>query len=400
MLQRVNSLNEPLANNEYCLVEILRCSKVDHPFTCAIVWHEDENRYYIYSDERSLSGNRPNNSQVSGLPHPFLYTWMSDHYSSIHGANYILDNIEDCDFIEWRNAETTELGFCESNSCNFPSFISSRYTTNTIYDDMRGYHSHCYSDLNTPKKSFRGHRIGVELEVEFYSEELRDAFKMAKSNWFYKERDGSLNDNGVEIITIPLLPEDAKSVEFWRPLTDALNEKANSWDNGRCGLHIHIGREILGSTEDERQLTIGKLLLVYHEFIKDTYLNKKIYGRERGYNDHDGKTALSSATKELGVRILQDAEVAKKVQKSVIERSLYDRYFDVNITPINTIEFRKGRGSINPNRISMVVEYSEMLCMYAKQAVWQQLSYENFIHYLKANCKKGTSLYEIVMTYA
>lgn len=397
MLSKINFLNQPIGSDDYCLLKILKCSKVEHPFIGALVYHEDEERYYLYSNERNLNGCTPDESMATQLPIKFRFTWRSPRMEE-STASKVLKNWVDCQFKSWRIASDEDLE--EASSDGFGEFISPNYSKNEIYDDMRGYHSHCYSELNQPIKSFRGHRIGVELEVEFNDEDLKEEFAEVESNWFYKERDGSLNECGVEIITIPLLPKDAKSVEFWQPLTDALNEKANSWDNGRCGLHIHIGREILGSTEDERQLTIGKLLLVYHEFIKDTYFNRKIYGRERGYNDHDGKTTLSSATKELGVRILQDTEVAKKVQKSVIERSSYDRYFDINITPSHTIEFRKGRGSINPHRIAMVVEYSEMLCKYAKQAVWQQLSYENFIHYLKANCKKGTSLYDMVMSYA
>lgn len=401
MFTRIYDLRQELNPNEYVLVEIIECSRVRHPFKGAVIRVVDEcsDGCFLFSNEVAFDGACPMDGvQLQG----FRYSWALNS-NCLRYATNLLNLADDCCFSEVRLLSEDDVVAFQSHSPSsnvFGEFISPNYTQDEIYSGMSGYHSHVYSRLNRPKKAFRGHRIGVELEVEFNSTELKHQFTEVKSNWFYKERDGSLNDEGVEIITIPLLPKDAKSVEFWKPLTDALNERAISWDSGRCGLHIHIGREVLGSTEDERQLTIGKLLLVYHEFIKDTYFNKKIYGRERGYNDHEGKTPLSSAVKELGVRILQDNEVANKVQKSVIERSSYDRYFDINITPSRTIEFRKGRGSINPERIAIVVEYSEMLCKYAKQAVWQQLSYESFIHYLKASCKKGTSLYEYVWTYA
>lgn len=395
-MERIFDKTQTITANEFILVHFKKTSKGDCDFVGAIAYCELNGRYFLFSNSNRFRGGFADNSTFSALPCRFNYSWRALSSSDDLNLCEVLSNFDDATFHIW----DVYHGPIEDLHPRVVDFINPKYEVANIYRAQSGYHSHSYSELNRPIKSFRGHRIGVELEVEFNNEDLKDDFGIVESNWFYKERDSSLNDEGMEIITIPLLPEDAKSVEFWRPLTDELHDKTTSWDSGRCGLHVHIGREILGVTEDERQLTIGKLLLVYHEFIKDTYLNRKIYGRERGYHDNDGKTSLSSAVKELGVRILQDTEVAKKVQQSVVDRSSCDRYFDINITPRNTIEFRKGRGSINPERIAMVVEYSEMLCKYAKQAVWQQLSYENFIHFLKANCKKGTSLYDMVMSYA
>lgn len=396
-MERIFDANQPINSNQYLYLTIKTNRNRQATFV-ALAYSQEDERYYIFSNRRYYDGRKPSSDLFDQLPLRFAYSWQS----SIAQEGLTLNKV----FNEFRDLELYGLEILDDEvevttpSINAESFIHKNYSEDNLYTGQSGYHSHLYSELNTPVKSFRGHRIGVELEVEFEDEDLRENFNSIPSNWFYRESDGSLGDWGCEIITIPLLPKDAKSVEFWSSLTEAIEGVANSWDNGRCGLHVHIGREILGKTEDEQQSTLGKLLLVYHEFIKDSPFNRKVYGRERGYNDHDGKTTLSSAVKELGVRILSDGEVAKKVQKSLLDRSEYDRYFDINTTRSATIEFRRGRGSINPHRIAMVVEYSEMLCMYAKQAVWQQLSYENFIHYLKANCKKGTSLYDLVMNYA
>lgn len=396
-MERIFSANQPLNANNVIVVN-MKCNRVSNSFLAMIGYSTQTSRYYIFSNRSRMDDSRPEIELFDALPMQCSYSWKSEIANEGLPLTDIWALFSD---IAVTSYEVLDNGYIpEHANLGVDSYISESYTSDNLYSGQSGYHSHRYSELNTPKKSFRGHRIGVELEVEFETDEYRDDFNQKESNWFYRENDGSLGEWGCEIITIPLLPEDAKNVEFWKPLTDSINPIANSWDTGRCGLHVHIGREILGNTEDEQQSTLGKLLLVYHEFIKDTYFNRKIYGRGTGYNDHDGKTLLSSAVKELGVRILADNEVAKKVQDSVIDRSNYDRYFDINISRSATIEFRKGRGSINPSRIAMVVEYSEMLCKYAKQAVWQQLSYENFIHYLKANCKKGTSLHDMVMAHA
>lgn len=279
------------------------------------------------------------------------------------------------------------------------SFNSDKYTSDTEYIGFHSYHSHHGVPMNMPKCRFSGHRIGIELEVEFRTGSKRERFCDTPSNWFYRERDGSLGSNGCEIITIPLLPKDAKSVDFWKPLTDYLCSRAKSWDTGRCGLHVHIGREISGFSDEEKSETIGKLLYLYHHFVKDTRMNIKIYGRERGYHDQDGKSVAGSSAKELGSEVLKIKSVKDKVKDAMIEKSSRDRYFDINLRNTNTIEFRKGRGSINPERIAMVVDYCERMCLYAKSTPWQQISYEDFVKFLKATIK-NEKLLDIVNSYS
>lgn len=278
------------------------------------------------------------------------------------------------------------------------NFISDMYETRMRYTDYHSYHSHHGDYMNMPVSSHRGHRIGVELEVEFNDDDLRDDFIHMTSNWFYLESDGSLGDYGCEIITIPLRPQEAKSEDFWSPLTNYLKNKARSWDTGRCGLHVHIGREILGRSEEEQSETLGKLLYLYHHYVKDTRLNIKIYGRERGYNDHDGKTQVGDAIRLLGKEVLKVQSAKDAVRKEMIGKSNRDRYFDINIRNSATIEFRKGRGSINAKRIAMVVDYSERMCIYAKSTPWQQIGYEDFVKFLKSTVQ-NPNLLEIINGY-
>lgn len=266
--------------------------------------------------------------------------------------------------------------------------INDKYE-NMTYTGQHYYHYHHGCHLNAPMVRFNGHRIGIELEVEFDNSEDRDEFNSIASNWFYRERDGSLGNYGVEIITIPLLPQDAKDEEMWRSLCERLR-KARSWDTGRCGLHVHIGREILGKNEDVRQETLGRMLYLYHEFLKQTRLNVKIFGRERGYHDENGQTMESRAAKVLGNGIFKDASVKDRVKQSLIDKGDETRYFDINLQNPATIEFRKGRGSINAKRIAMVIEWCEIICKYSRQTPWSQIGYEDFVNYAKIVAKGET----------
>lgn len=266
----------------------------------------------------------------------------------------------------------------------YPSeFVSANYNRDMMYEGQQSYHYHHCSRLNTPIKSYRGHRFGVELEVVFNSESEKDEFIEVPSNWFYRESDSSIGSQGSEIITIPLLPEDAKSVDFWKPLCDAIESHAQSWDTGCCGLHVHIGREILGRGSEDSAENLGKILYFYHHHLKDTRLNIGIYGRSQGYHENDGKTREGDAVKLLGSDVLKQKSVSEKVREGMINRAECTRYFDINIQNERTIEFRKGRGSINPQRISAVVEYNELICKYAKSTPWVQISFEDFKAYLR-----------------
>ena len=275
------------------------------------------------------------------------------------------------------------------------SFINDKYTSDRIYNGVHSYHSHHGETHNKAKTATRGHRIGIELEIEFNSRDGRVMWhNKAKSNWFYSERDGSLSDyTGVEIITIPMNPKDIKNRETWEPLIDYLSGKAKSWDSPHCGLHVHVGREILGSNPEQQSETIGKLLYLYHHFVNGSSMNTKIFGRERAYNEKDGKTKEGDAVATLGSGVLKLKEVKDTLKKGMIDKSSTDRYFDINLQNTNTIEFRKGRGSIKASRIIMVIEYCEMLCKYAKQAKWEEMSREKFVDYIVDNVSKDSPLY-------
>lgn len=273
-------------------------------------------------------------------------------------------------------------------------FFLPTYERTMIYSGIHSYHHHHGVTQNKPTSTCRGHKIGVELEVEFTQSSYKETWRnKAKSNWFYCERDGSLNDYGVEIITVPMRPTDIKSPKTWEQLIHVLSGKAKSWDSSRCGLHVHIGREILGSNAEQQSETIGKLLYLYHQHLNGTSMNTKIFGRSRAYNEKDGKTEEGAAVATLGSAVLKLKEIKDKLKDGLITKSRSDRYFDINLQNTHTIEFRKGRGSIKTSRIIMVIEYCELMCKYAKAAKWEEISKENFVEYIVSNIKKDSPLY-------
>lgn len=266
----------------------------------------------------------------------------------------------------------------EGAESELDSFICNRYDTAHEYVGISDYHSE--REYNQPIKKEKDYFIGIELEVEFKSLAELSHFTNKPSNWFMRERDNSLNSFGCEIITIPLNPTDAKDSDLWETVCSDIRRHAVSWESPRCGLHVHIGREIFKGHDEED--CIAKMLYLYHHFLKNTGMNTNTFGCSVGYREDDGRTKTSIAASLLGSVVLRDEEIKNKVKKEIISKSGGIRNMDINITNDDTIEFRKGKGSINANRIVAVVEWCELMCKYAIRTPWQQISLDDFMAFL------------------
>ena len=271
-----------------------------------------------------------------------------------------------------KEAELKEMGFT----------YSELYTTESWYKGRHDYHhSHGSSfRFNKPvKPSKYPFKVGIELEVIANDDAAYRKITELKSNWFFMERDGSLDSNGVEIITIPLRFEDASNPSFWKPFTAWLSKYAKSWTKSCCGLHVHIGNEVFnvdGKSVDELK---ARLSYAYNYCIDDTEFNKNIFGRAAGYSATKHKTKVGDAVATLGsltkstAKLIKDKDVQKALIEETNNTARNNRYYDINFSNSHTVEFRKGRGSINCERISTVVMYCYLMALWTRKAKWEDL---------------------------
>lgn len=279
-------------------------------------------------------------------------------------------------------------------------YISKNYKKDHLYSGIHGYHYHHGREMNEPKGySVKKGRIGVELEVEFTDYDKCSEFKASKSNWFYLEHDGSIGRHdwdGVEIITIPLRPQDAKDLNFWADnLTNHICQDANSWDtNGRCGLHVHIGNERLGGHPLAIEENQAKLIYFHEHFLKDHPMTEAVYGRSRSYHEADGRTDHGEEFSRVHKMMIKDRKKQIELKDATRnDRNCHYRYHAINITNSKTTEFRLGKGSLNPMRIAAVVEWCDLQCEYARRINWGQMSVEDFVDYLKLTASDNLKQY-------
>ena len=406
MLTRINgaTLSTVLGDNEYVMFNDHR----DASRKSMVMKSADDGRvYFLFDGSYGVCGTAPSpryDSTICALLNTSsVRSWVVERGIQNNPISRLLDWLyNDCGHVDAgslviESATTTTT--TTTTSVEEGAFILKGYETTSIYSGQRGYHSSHSTAMNQPIDGLKdgAYRIGVELEVEAKSYSLRRVINKVKSNWFMQETDGSLSDErGIEFVTIPLLPKDAKSVKTWEPLVEYLKDKATSWRSSRCGLHVHIGREAFGKDENERQGTLGKLLFFYYENIKPLDWNTKIFGRSTTYSERAFNCKESQAIKTLGLDLMKDKKIRAKVDKGLKDAANVTRYFDINVQNANTVEFRKGKGSICADRISAIVTYCDLMVRYCKKTAWDKMTTEGFVEYVKKNAPKTSMLFRFL----
>lgn len=264
------------------------------------------------------------------------------------------------------------------------------YTRTEMYSGFGGYHSNQRSHrFNTPLVADKPWRIGIELEVYARSREAFNTITGARSNWFQCERDGSLGqaEYPIELKTIPLRACDAKSVDFWDAPMRRLASLAKSKEYRSTGLHVHIGKEILGSNTREQNDTLNKLCWFYVYRVEsnpDAHAkNVTMAGREHGYAGtlEDSKAELANFAELVGYKAACGNKQAFDMMAGQVRQKTASQRWDINIQHLNdygTIEFRKGDGRISKTRLAGLVTWWEQMVLYCRNHSQDQLDFDDF----------------------
>jgi hypothetical protein len=181
-----------------------------------------------------------------------------------------------------------------------------------------------------------GARYGIEIEVE-YAKDVLDltAYERATSrllkNW-RSEEDGSLRNQGTELISRPLQPE---------ALTEAISDaydwinKAGKAPSSRCGLHVHVN---MGGHDAER---FSDIVATY--ILAEPYLFG-VVGAEREQNTYCIPWYLDLAQYRMAQGLVQSLYAGQPLRKrDIIESGTMCKYSALNVLPLfkyHTIEFR------------------------------------------------------------
>jgi len=201
--------------------------------------------------------------------------------------------------------------------------------------------------------------LGVELEVDKGKDaqvcagEIEDITSDVYMKW-----DGSLEDDGFEIVSHPATLGYHKNELKWKEIVKKCREYGYlSHDTSTCGLHVHASRKFFGVTEEAQDLGIAKVVMLVNRFW-DNYILPLSRRKKSGLRWCAKGTAL-----EVSVTDAPSVVSHKLKEKKYVE----GRYVAVNLQNLNTIEFRMFRGTLKVSTIIANLEFVDAICRFAKR---------------------------------
>ena len=206
--------------------------------------------------------------------------------------------------------------------------------------------------------------LGVELEIDGagesdYTVEKINSIMNNNDNFVYCSHDGSLTE-GLEIITQPATLKYHKSIsKKYKKLFEMLKEMGYASDKTTtCGLHVHFNRDFFSDNEE-------------------LYISKLLYLIDKNWDDvikfsRRNKHRMDRYAKKLDIP--QDEYIRYSNKK----RNHDYHYYAVNLSNINTIEFRMFKGSLNIDTFMATLQFVQSCIMIAKNKSAEEIQHMSF----------------------
>lgn len=247
---------------------------------------------------------------------------------------------------------------------------------------------HNYSYKPEPEIGYKNDResrehltFGVELECEPRNDggnvrmgacELSDRIDEIPGGRTYCKSDGSLS-NGVEIVSHPGTLAHHMYVMHWRQIQRTC-EKAGfrSHDAANSGLHVHVGRAQLGSTDAERDDVTRKVHVLFALYAAEL---TRFSRRRRSCLEQWAPIDRLGVTPDDIRRVSSGAQLASWASARVpAYRSNHnDRYTAVNVTNRATVEIRIFRGTLKRDTLIAAIQLVSNVFEYAMTHDWADI---------------------------
>lgn len=246
---------------------------------------------------------------------------------------------------------------------------------------------HNYSYKPEPEIGYKNDResrehltFGVELECEprrngapkMDADELSDRIDEIASDRAYCKSDCSLS-HGLEIVTHPGTLAHHMYVMHWRQIQRTC-EKAGfrSHDTENSGLHVHVGRAQLGSTDAERDETIRKVQVLFVMYAAEL---TRFSRRTRSRLD-EWASFRSFGVSPESIRATDGDALAAWARSSVPtfeDDDHLQRYTAVNLMNRATVEIRVFRGTLKRDTLIAAIQLVSNVFEYAMTHTWDEL---------------------------
>lgn len=250
--------------------------------------------------------------------------------------------------------------------------------------------------------------VGVELETEERRGiKIDTMLKTLKSNWFHFESDSSLctaRTQGYELITEPLPPRAYRNPRLWAGLQNLLTPWVESYGYEQTGLHVHVGIDMFESCDllpfvhkaDRRMLGKYIAAAVYYVLLPRAFVDKVMLRSNTRYCAQTSCPSIDRIRNQLFAnKSATGYDVINIVSEELLRRApgthisnintggclrsidtnprYLEQHFEsfnghgaeVNASPVYTIEFRRGKGTLHSLSIHRMVELASLVVRYA-----------------------------------
>ena len=212
---------------------------------------------------------------------------------------------------------------------------------------------------------------GVEDEVDSRNPEMRDKARPTAeaikelTDRVYMKHDGSLC-YGFEIVSHPGTLAHHMYEMPWRGIcSKALKAGFRSHDAGSCGLHIHCGRQELGTTDEERNRTIRKVVVLMNRYWQEiTRFTRRSEDRLQQWASLNYVSGYNPSVH------IDDAWAEARIP---VCNSHESRYHAINCENEATIEFRIFRGTLKRDTLIASLQLCWNICGYAMTHDWNEI---------------------------
>jgi formylmethanofuran dehydrogenase subunit E len=211
--------------------------------------------------------------------------------------------------------------------------------------------------------------MGVELECDSAGEDSDNARRVlnitnAEYRLLYCKHDGSLN-RGFEMVTYPCTLDWHMNKFPWK---DALKKCRSmgykSHDSGNCGLHVHISRKAFGTSLEDQDVNIMKLLFFFEKFWT------KMVRFSRRTDSQLSRWAKRYGMKRTPQELLNTAKGS-------------ERYYAVNLCNQKTIELRLFRGTLKYSTFIATLQFVHELVRILKESSVDEVTNTNWLDFVR-----------------
>lgn len=284
---------------------------------------------------------------------------------------------EDCGcFVRYPNEGDDECWYCDDciGSHRRGDDFSTHLDDAGSYDNGAAIHNYSFKPSAVIRKRMneaeRELTFGLELEVDgndsaLYGRAIPTAQAIKDmTDRVYMKHDGSLS-NGFEIVSHPGTLAHHMYEMPWKGIcAKALKAGFRSHDAGTCGLHIHVGRAGLGSTEAERNRTIRKVIILMNRYW--TEISRFTRRTDSQLNQWAERNGVSGYSLD---REIDDCWA----ERIPICNNHSNRYHAINCENEATIEFRIFRGTLKRDTIIASIQLCWNICKYAMTHDWGEI---------------------------